>query len=88
MVATPCPPPTHIVTRPSSWSRSPISSMSLTVHDCASRADRMTQADAAAIYIGLIEIHIEFAHAVERLRSEGLVQLDEVYVVQCSYRTW
>ena len=31
IVATPCPPPTHIVTKPSSWSRKPISSISFTV---------------------------------------------------------
>ena len=40
----------------------------------------MPKAYAAAVHIGLVHVHIQLAHAVERLRRKRFVELDQVNV--------
>src|ERR1700719_2959590 len=48
----------------------------------AGSAERMSEGDRAAVDVDALLIHPELAHHRERLRAEGLVQLDEIDLVE------
>src|SRR3546814_13758658 len=47
----------------------------------AGGAQRMAERDGAAVEVGLVEVEAEFVGAGQRLRGEGLVQLDDVEIL-------
>src|SRR5262245_8895760 len=60
----------------------PLHLMNQTRHDArAAASERMPQRDRPAINVDFARIHVQLLDARERLRREGLVQLDQVDVV-------
>ena len=79
--AAPMPPPMHIVTTPYRPPRRFSSRSSVAVMPRAGDAQRMAERDGAAVRVHLRPVEAQLADAVQRLRGEGLVQLEDVDVL-------
>jgi hypothetical protein len=79
--AMPWPPPTHMVSRPNSLSRLCRPLSSVVVIRAPGGAERVAQRDRAAVDVEPVEVDAQVLVRRDDLGREGLVDLDQVHVV-------
>ena len=82
MMAGAMPPPAHIVTRPTCLSGALELVEDGADEDGAGRADRVAERHGAAVDVDLVAVEVEVAHELLGHDGEGLVDLEEVDVVE------